>query len=339
MSSNPKPILPKQHSSSPPDSVSSSTNVLGNNNGRTNLSGGGGGGCRRKIAFHPTLGYAIPPPQPAKVARRNARERNRVKQVNSGFEVLRVHIPVAAKNKKMSKVDTLRHAVEYIQSLQRMLGGGGSMGTPTETNGTEIASDSCEEFGVAEDSCNSHSNIPSPLNIMEPPSSATSSPMASTPYSSGEQNHFQYPLPPRTPGTPSAIASGSDHYSCQFNESGYETSSYYSSSSSSSSSAGSSMISPTLIPSSSSVVLPPPPPLISSLLASNPGPRPRSGNNNSQQQQQHQHQMPHQGYQAYPEHHGGSMPPMLGQPHVVDPYDHSEDELLDVIAKWQDQED
>ena len=35
--------------------------------------------------------------------------------------MLRTHIPSAVKHKKMSKVDTLRHAVEYIQSLQRML--------------------------------------------------------------------------------------------------------------------------------------------------------------------------------------------------------------------------
>ena len=35
--------------------------------------------------------------------------------------MLRTHIPSAAKHKKMSKVDTLRHAVEYIQSLTRML--------------------------------------------------------------------------------------------------------------------------------------------------------------------------------------------------------------------------
>lgn len=73
------------------------------------------------MAFHPTLGYAVTPPVPAKVARRNARERNRVKQVNCGFEMLRAHIPSAAKQKKMSKVDTLRHAVEYIQNLQCML--------------------------------------------------------------------------------------------------------------------------------------------------------------------------------------------------------------------------
>ena len=41
--------------------------------------------------------------------------------MNCGFEMLRTHIPSAAKHKKMSKVDTLRHAVEYIQSLTRML--------------------------------------------------------------------------------------------------------------------------------------------------------------------------------------------------------------------------
>ncbi|XP_037070577.1 achaete-scute homolog 1b-like [Pollicipes pollicipes] len=69
------------------------------------------------------LGYSayIPPPQPSNVLRRNARERNRVKQVNHGFAALRNHIPSAAKNKKMSKVETLRRAVEYIQNLQALL--------------------------------------------------------------------------------------------------------------------------------------------------------------------------------------------------------------------------
>ncbi|XP_043189193.1 achaete-scute homolog 1-like [Amphibalanus amphitrite] len=63
----------------------------------------------------------VPSPQPTNVLRRNARERNRVKQVNHGFTALRNHIPGAAKNKKLSKVDTLRRAMEYIQSLQRQL--------------------------------------------------------------------------------------------------------------------------------------------------------------------------------------------------------------------------
>ncbi|RZB39884.1 HLH domain containing protein [Asbolus verrucosus] len=70
-------------------------------------------------------------PQPIAVARRNARERNRVKQVNNGFANLRQHIPsfIASAfesnsrggNKKLSKVETLRMAVEYIRSLEDLL--------------------------------------------------------------------------------------------------------------------------------------------------------------------------------------------------------------------------
>ncbi|KAJ8935492.1 hypothetical protein NQ318_005478 [Aromia moschata] len=71
-------------------------------------------------------------PLPGSVARRNARERNRVKQVNIGFATLRQHIPnfIAAAfesnsgrggSKKLSKVETLRMAVEYIRSLEDVL--------------------------------------------------------------------------------------------------------------------------------------------------------------------------------------------------------------------------
>lgn len=69
--------------------------------------------------------------QPASVARRNARERNRVKQVNNGFSVLRQRIPQnvisefsnggRGASKKLSKVDTLRMAVSYIKRLQTEL--------------------------------------------------------------------------------------------------------------------------------------------------------------------------------------------------------------------------
>lgn len=64
------------------------------------------------------------------IERRNARERNRVKQVNNGFDKLRQYIPariVEAENggrgvsKKLSKVDTLKMAVKYIQRLKEML--------------------------------------------------------------------------------------------------------------------------------------------------------------------------------------------------------------------------
>lgn len=73
-------------------------------------------------------------PLPLAVARRNARERNRVKQVNNGFAALRDRIPEEISEafeaqgngrgsiKKLSKVETLRMAVEYIRSLERVLG-------------------------------------------------------------------------------------------------------------------------------------------------------------------------------------------------------------------------
>ncbi|KFO30286.1 Achaete-scute like protein 1 [Fukomys damarensis] len=41
--------------------------------------------------------------------------------VNLGFATLREHVPNGAANKKMSKVETLRSAVEYIRALQQLL--------------------------------------------------------------------------------------------------------------------------------------------------------------------------------------------------------------------------
>lgn len=58
--------------------------------------------------------------QTPSVSRRNARERNRVKQVNSGFATLKHHVPNL--KSKTSKVDTLRAAVDYIKTLREMIG-------------------------------------------------------------------------------------------------------------------------------------------------------------------------------------------------------------------------
>ncbi|XP_063589302.1 uncharacterized protein LOC134766367 [Penaeus indicus] len=71
------------------------------------------GKCRRRISYSESA-----PPSSTK---RNARERNRVKQVSQGFAILRQHVPQAARKKKLSKVETLRCAVEYIRSLQLLL--------------------------------------------------------------------------------------------------------------------------------------------------------------------------------------------------------------------------
>ncbi|KAA0721017.1 Achaete-scute -like protein 1a [Triplophysa tibetana] len=76
--------------------------------------------CKRRLNFA-GFGYSLPQQQPHAVARRNERERNRVKLVNNGFATLREHVPNGAANKKMSKVETLRSAVEYIRALQQLL--------------------------------------------------------------------------------------------------------------------------------------------------------------------------------------------------------------------------
>lgn len=116
-----------------------STNNNNNNNNMSSIESGKMHGCKRAKLYAQATPYGTVPHQPASVARRNARERNRVKQVNNGFATLRQHIPQsvaqalggntagtggstrAAGSKKLSKVETLRMAVEYIRSLQRLL--------------------------------------------------------------------------------------------------------------------------------------------------------------------------------------------------------------------------
>ncbi|NXM09251.1 ASCL1 protein, partial [Tyrannus savana] len=77
--------------------------------------------CKRRLNFS-GFGYSLPQQQPAAVARRNERERNRVKLVNLGFATLREHVPNGAANKKMSKVETLRSAVDYSHDMNSMAG-------------------------------------------------------------------------------------------------------------------------------------------------------------------------------------------------------------------------
>ena len=76
---------------------------------------------QKLIAIHPVHGYAIQPQQDLKTMKRNARERNRVQAVNSCFENLRRCVPSAAVYKKMSKVNIVQHALEYIHQLMEIL--------------------------------------------------------------------------------------------------------------------------------------------------------------------------------------------------------------------------
>ena len=55
------------------------------------------------------------------IAKRNARERKRVEQVNNAFAELRKCIPIENRKKRVSKVRTLRVAIDYIKSLSLLL--------------------------------------------------------------------------------------------------------------------------------------------------------------------------------------------------------------------------
>lgn len=99
--------------------------------------------CKRRINFA-QLGYNLPQAQPSAVSRRNERERNRVKLVNLGFATLREHVPNGSKNKKMSKVETLRSAVEYIRKLQELLDDTDDVGSGShsgDSNGVGVGVD------------------------------------------------------------------------------------------------------------------------------------------------------------------------------------------------------
>ena len=58
---------------------------------------------------------------PHLVAKRNARERRRVEAVNNAFHKLRKHVNFESKQKRLSKVKTLRVAIDYIHKLQKMI--------------------------------------------------------------------------------------------------------------------------------------------------------------------------------------------------------------------------
>ncbi|CAF1022373.1 unnamed protein product [Rotaria sordida] len=83
--------------------------------------------------------------------RRNARERNRVRHINACFEILRRHIPHEIHKKKLSKVDTLKSAMIYIENLRQLL-----QTTTTTTTTTATATMIYP---------NQQSNIVIPINI------------------------------------------------------------------------------------------------------------------------------------------------------------------------------
>ncbi|CAH2325519.1 achaete-scute homolog 3 [Pelobates cultripes] len=59
---------------------------------------------------------------PSYIRKRNERERQRVKCVNEGYARLQSHLPQEYLEKRLSKVQTLKAAIKYINLLQEALG-------------------------------------------------------------------------------------------------------------------------------------------------------------------------------------------------------------------------
>ncbi len=101
----------------------------------------------RLVALHPVHGYAIAPPQDLKTMKRNARERNRVLTVNQSFETLRRAVPSAAAHRKLSKVNIVQQAMEYIHSLVQLLQEA-DMTSQDSPRGSNASSPSCLSSSV-----------------------------------------------------------------------------------------------------------------------------------------------------------------------------------------------
>ncbi|XP_033740528.1 achaete-scute homolog 3-like [Pecten maximus] len=65
--------------------------------------------------------------EPNCIGKRNERERERVRCVNEGYSRLREHLPLERKDKRISKVDTLRKAIDYIKHLEDILAQDGNV--------------------------------------------------------------------------------------------------------------------------------------------------------------------------------------------------------------------
>lgn len=157
--------------------------------------------CKRRLDFA-RLGLNLQRPHPAQVARRNERERNRVKLINNTFASLREHLPDNVngleKSKKMSKVDTLKAAIDYIQGLQDLLDDHDAITTAQDAMSASFMNISSSspcfpgtmKLPVTINTTMEHCHVP----ISSPSSTCSmeSSPISEAPFSPEEEELFDF---------------------------------------------------------------------------------------------------------------------------------------------------
>ncbi|XP_004466436.2 pancreas transcription factor 1 subunit alpha [Dasypus novemcinctus] len=99
----------------------------------------------------------------------NVRERRRMQSINDAFEGLRSHIPTLPYEKRLSKVDTLRLAIGYINFLSELVqadlplrGGGGAGGSGGPGGGGRRSGDSPGSQACKVIICHRGTRSPSP---------------------------------------------------------------------------------------------------------------------------------------------------------------------------------
>ncbi|XP_055280433.1 pancreas transcription factor 1 subunit alpha [Moschus berezovskii] len=98
----------------------------------------------------------------------NVRERRRMQSINDAFEGLRSHIPTLPYEKRLSKVDTLRLAIGYINFLSELvqadlpLRGGGAGGGRGPGSGGRLGADSPSSQAQKVIICHRGTRSPSP---------------------------------------------------------------------------------------------------------------------------------------------------------------------------------
>ena len=96
------------------------------------------------VVYHPVHGYAMQPQQDLKTIKRNQRERSRVQAVNKAYDTLSKVIPSTVGNRKMSKVNIIHHALDYINNLINVLEDGPISQNPPNSETLRISQCSTE---------------------------------------------------------------------------------------------------------------------------------------------------------------------------------------------------
>ncbi|KAK7896345.1 hypothetical protein WMY93_021670 [Mugilogobius chulae] len=89
------------------------------------------------LPLHRPIGVCEYTFEPAFIRKRNERERHRVRCVNEGYARLREHLPHEFEDKRLSKVETLRAAIDYIKHLESLLELKTDVAVPAQTHREE----------------------------------------------------------------------------------------------------------------------------------------------------------------------------------------------------------